>query len=274
MESPTLIALRINDLKVILFSGKTGGLQQISWFQFLPELFLVIFKEVTAMMEDRIGKTTQELAAEGQKHLEDTIEAAFQILSSMNDELCNPALWSTPGGGPHSTPNSTDSLDSSHHAELGGGALEEARLRYKSAVAALRSILTVISNSQKGRLHDLGAAAGVVDPTADPSEIERLEEEANNLRKSHNVETCLGNVPASSVTYFPHVLLNSEFHCIDSKVLANKNKHLKLLIDQLRDLITDISTWQSPCSYVAHPARPDRPPPKQTKWFDEGLNVH
>lgn len=40
-------------------------------------------------------KTIQELAVEGQKHLEDTIEAAHQILSAMNDELCNPSLWST-----------------------------------------------------------------------------------------------------------------------------------------------------------------------------------
>ncbi|KAL8250321.1 hypothetical protein R6Q59_034014 [Mikania micrantha] len=39
-------------------------------------------------------KSTQELAMEGQKYLEDTIESAFQILSSMNDELCNPHLWS------------------------------------------------------------------------------------------------------------------------------------------------------------------------------------
>ena len=39
-------------------------------------------------------QTTQELAIEGQKHLEETIEAAFQIPSSMNDEHCNPSLWS------------------------------------------------------------------------------------------------------------------------------------------------------------------------------------
>nr|GEZ17116.1 mediator of RNA polymerase II transcription subunit 30 [Tanacetum cinerariifolium] len=30
------------------------------------------------------------------------------------------------------------------------------------------------------------------------------------------------------------------------KELEDKNKHLKLLIDQLRELITDVSTWQSP----------------------------
>ncbi|KAH7578567.1 hypothetical protein JRO89_XS01G0399700 [Xanthoceras sorbifolium] len=32
------------------------------------------------------------------------------------------------------------------------------------------------------------------------------------------------------------------------KELANKNEYLRLLIDQLRNLISDISTWQSPCS--------------------------
>ncbi|XP_068666421.1 mediator of RNA polymerase II transcription subunit 30-like isoform X2 [Aristolochia californica] len=90
------------------------------------------------------GKTTQELAAKGQKHLEDTVEAAFQILSSMNDELCNPALWSAS----HSS-NGGDAPDSSHHLEMGGGALDEARLRYKSAVGSLRSVLAAIPNSQK-----------------------------------------------------------------------------------------------------------------------------
>ncbi|GMP34157.1 hypothetical protein CsSME_00007149 [Camellia sinensis var. sinensis] len=36
--------------------------------------------------------------------------------------------------------------------------------------------------------------------------------------------------------------------CVLKQELANKNKYLKLLIDQLRDLIIDVSTWQSPCS--------------------------
>lgn len=111
-----------------------------------------------------IPKTTQELAIEGQTHLEATIEAAFQILSSMNDELCNPNLWSTTpssfssnnsnnnntsamGNGHHL--NGDVSSDSGHHFEMGGGALDEARLRYKSSVAALRSVLAAIPNSQK-----------------------------------------------------------------------------------------------------------------------------
>ncbi|XP_057810394.1 mediator of RNA polymerase II transcription subunit 30-like isoform X3 [Salvia miltiorrhiza] len=157
-------------------------------------------------------KTTQELAVEGQKHLEETIQSAFLILSAMNDELCNAALWSNtsssasaappggtnPGGGPASMNNghhdvSSDSSSASssasasqshtqHHNsfEIGGGALDEARLQYKASIASLRSVLLAISNAQKE--------------------------------------------------------------------LAEKNKYLKILIDQLRGLLGDISTWQSPCT--------------------------
>lgn len=111
--------------------------------------------------DSELPKTRQELAMEGQKQLEETKDAAFQILSSMNDELCNPTLWSTP---PTSNPNSNHhtltngsngdvSFDSTtgsvaHHFELGGGALDEARLRYKSSVAALRNLLASIPTSQ------------------------------------------------------------------------------------------------------------------------------
>lgn len=124
------------------------------------------------------SKSTQELAAEGLKHLEETIEAAFQILSSMNDELCNPALWSTnptaasssttttttnvaAPNGPSSLSNGTvlgngdSAADGGHHLEMGGiggsgnGALDEARLRYKNSVASLRTVLAAIPNSQK-----------------------------------------------------------------------------------------------------------------------------
>ncbi|MBA0548033.1 hypothetical protein Goshw_014021 [Gossypium schwendimanii] len=180
------------------------------------------------------NKTTQELASEGLKHLEETIEAAFQILSSMNDELCNPALWSTnpttnntttntagPNGSSLSNGavlgNGDSSSDGGHHLEMGGiggsgnGALDEARLRYKNSVAALRTVLTAIPNSQKAKAFETGSTAT---SPADEADIEKLEEEASNLRKE----------------------------------LANKNVYIKRLIDQLRELITDVSTWQSPCS--------------------------
>lgn len=190
-------------------------------------------------------KTTQELAMEGQKHLEDTIESAFQILSSMNDELCNPALWSTTttatsSSSPSSTAASANGLSSHsnglangdasasdaaaaahHHADLGGGAggaaggaLGEAQFRYKNAVASLRAVLAAIPNSQRGRAFETGTTPTSSASQAEQVEVEKLEERASNLRKE----------------------------------LANKNAYLKLLIDQLRELITDISTWQSPCS--------------------------
>lgn len=175
---------------------------------------------------------------EGQKHLEDTIESAFHILSSMNDELCNPALWSSsapssaaaaaPSAAPASNGplllNGDSSSDSSHHLDFagpgggggggGGGALDEARLRYKSSVASLRAVLTAIPSSHKAKSFDPGASISSSIPFVDQVEVERLEEQASNLKKE----------------------------------LVEKNKHLKLLIDQLRELIADISTWQSPCS--------------------------
>ncbi|KAH6790923.1 mediator of RNA polymerase II transcription subunit [Perilla frutescens var. frutescens] len=190
-------------------------------------------------------KTTQELAVEGQKHLEETIQSAFLILSAMNDELCNAALWSNtssaappgstnPSGGPAGMsnghhPNGDVSSDSSsasssasasqshtqHHNsfDIGGGALDEARLQYKASVASLRSVLLAISNAQKSKASEtvLTSTSGSV---ADQTEIEKLEEQASILRKE----------------------------------LAEKNKYVKILIDQLRGLLGDISTWQSPCT--------------------------
>ncbi|XP_076920968.1 mediator of RNA polymerase II transcription subunit 30-like [Bidens hawaiensis] len=156
-------------------------------------------------------KSTQELAMEGQKYLEDTIESAFQILSSLNDELSNPNLWSSSSSSSSPHPNNAHdatSSDTTHHFEMGGGALDEARLRYKSSVAALRTVLAAIPNSRKAKAYD-------VDPmSTDELDVEKLEDQASALRKE----------------------------------LENKNKHLKNLIDQFRELITDIASWQSPVS--------------------------
>ncbi|KAJ8561149.1 hypothetical protein K7X08_027339 [Anisodus acutangulus] len=182
-------------------------------------------------------KSIQELAVEGQKHLEDTIEAAHQILSAMNDELCNPSLWSTTPNTPTSngtvlsngqqqqqqhhhsngdvpSDNSSSSSTSAQHLDnIGGGALDESRLCYKSSVASLRSVLTAISNSQKAKALEAASASGSLS-AADQAEVEQLEDRASTLKKE----------------------------------LVDKNKHLKLLIDQLRDLLSDLSTWQSPCA--------------------------
>ncbi|XP_078156415.1 mediator of RNA polymerase II transcription subunit [Carex rostrata] len=176
-------------------------------------------------------KTKQELAREAQIHLEETISAAYHILSSMSDELCDAALWpsSTASVGsnisnhhhplhhvaPPPAPQTVDASDSTHPAEFGsggsggvstGGSLDQARHRYKTAVTSLRTSinsLCVISSQEN-----------IPVPKSDMSDIDRLEAHAASLRKEIEV----------------------------------KNKHIKLLIDQLRNLITDISMWQSPYS--------------------------
>ncbi|XP_050221279.1 mediator of RNA polymerase II transcription subunit 30 [Mercurialis annua] len=185
--------------------------------------------EDIAMTSSPLSKTTQELAMEGQKHLEETIQAAYQILSSMNDELCNPTLWSTTTPNTATSPvpsqngivNGDSASDASiHHFDgttntggagvgTGNGALDEARFRYKNSVAALREVLAAIPNSHKAKAFETSLGS-----PADQDDVAKLEEQASNLRKE----------------------------------LVNKNAYLKLLIDQFRELINDISTWQSPCS--------------------------
>ncbi|XP_047067254.1 mediator of RNA polymerase II transcription subunit 30-like [Lolium rigidum] len=175
-------------------------------------------------MASAAARRRQELAAEGQRHLEETIAAAFQILSSMNDELCNPALWSSSATAAaataisqqphphHGPPPPLHSADSEASDALGGGSggsggsLDEARHRYKIAVAALRASIASVSPSTQ--------EIASTESKGDQAEIERLEEHASSLRKE----------------------------------IESKNKHVKLLMDQLRDLISDISMWQSPCS--------------------------
>ncbi|KFK28059.1 hypothetical protein AALP_AA8G466400 [Arabis alpina] len=177
--------------------------------------------------------TTQELAMEGEKHLEETIESAFQIISAMNDELCNPSLWSksptttsvaaqtttTGSNGVALVSADAAGIDGpSHHSDSGGGgggsgnsALDEAGLRYKNSMTSLRSVLAAIPNSQKAKASEM--ENGVETPESE-EEIEKLEEQALSLRKE----------------------------------IAKKNVHVKELIDKFRELIADISTWQSPCS--------------------------
>ncbi|CAI9094672.1 OLC1v1030450C1 [Oldenlandia corymbosa var. corymbosa] len=163
-----------------------------------------------------LNKTIQELAKDGEKHLEDTIDSAFLILSAMNDELCNPNLWSVTNSNPNSTASTLaspvinggatngmsnghhfsngDSISSGsssppHHLENAGGALEEARFRYKTAVAALRTVLSAISNSQKVEASELVSITRSCSPD-DQGEIEKLEEQALALRKENAL--CLG----------------------------------------------------------------------------------
>ena len=118
-------------------------------------------------MASEAARRRQELAAEGQRHLEETIAAAFQILVSMNDELCNAGLWSSSSvsaaaaaaAGPQhqysATPPPPHSADSdaadAGGAPAPGGSLDEARHRYKSAVAALRASIAAVSSCAQVR---------------------------------------------------------------------------------------------------------------------------
>ncbi|KAF5199941.1 Mediator of rna polymerase ii transcription subunit [Thalictrum thalictroides] len=174
----------------------------------------------------KTSSSTQQLAVEGRKHLEETIEAAYQILNSMNEELCNPSLWSSSATATTTTTVATmisNAIDatSDSSSEMGGtgtgrgGAPDEARLHYKSAIASLRTVLTAIPVSQEeGKTHDAGSRTGGSDSQVDKPEIGMLEERVANLKME----------------------------------LAKKNQYLKGLIDQLRELIADLSTWQSPCT--------------------------
>ncbi|XP_013612957.1 PREDICTED: mediator of RNA polymerase II transcription subunit 30-like [Brassica oleracea var. oleracea] len=161
---------------------------------------------------------------EGEKHLGETIESAFQIISAMNDELCNPSSWSTPAtassNGTAIVTADAAAIDGApHHSESGGGggggsgnsALDEASVRYKNSVTSLRAVLVAIPNSQKAKASVM--ENGLETPES-VEEIEKLEEQALSLRQE----------------------------------IAKKNVHVKELIDKFRELIADISTWQSPCS--------------------------
>ncbi|KAI3990269.1 hypothetical protein MKX01_037608 [Papaver californicum] len=138
------------------------------------------------------GKSLQELAVEGQKHLEDTIE------------LCNPALWYSTGVvSSHSSNDvSGDASDSLQQSELG------------VCGCFLRSVLTAIPSHPKAKAYLSGTTVGGSESGADQAEMEKLQDQVITLRKE----------------------------------VADKNKHVELLTDQFRELITDISIWQSPCS--------------------------
>ncbi|GLJ47886.1 hypothetical protein SUGI_1011190 [Cryptomeria japonica] len=145
------------------------------------------------MREEKVGnnkqKRSEELAVEGQRHLEGTVEAAHQILASMNQELCNPSLWIPPTTRDHDPSGGS-----------GGGALDDARLRYKKSVDSLRDVISLISSSQT-KPHEGDTIMGT-ENNGDQAEIQILEQRASELREE----------------------------------VTKKNHHLKVLIDQLRDL--------------------------------------
>lgn len=174
---------------------------------------------------------------DGQKVLEATVEAAHETLGSMNEVLCNPALWVTSSSSTTTTSSSTvqtagapsvaaaDPPDSAAakveankagaaeglaQQEAGWAALDEARLRLRSSATSLRTVITAIFNSPQMREQE--DPSNSLTDKSDPAEVERLEQRASELREE----------------------------------VVKKNKVVKFLIDQLRELISDISMWQSP----------------------------
>ncbi|KAL2636176.1 hypothetical protein R1flu_007655 [Riccia fluitans] len=146
------------------------------------------------------GESLQDDALEGQRHLEGTVQAAHEILASLNEVLCNPLLWTqpVPDASNGSKPGGT-----SPQQEQGWLALETGRLRYKATTAALRaSINNIFNNPQEGD-SDEDKASG--------ADLEQLETQVAQLREE----------------------------------AARKNQLLKLLIDQSRDLVSDLSMWQT-----------------------------
>ncbi|KAI3925806.1 hypothetical protein MKX01_003365 [Papaver californicum] len=87
-------------------------------------------------------------------------------------------------------------------------------LRYSFAVASLRYVLTSITSHPKAKTYLSGTTVGRLESGADQAEMEKLQDQVITLRKE----------------------------------VADKKKHVELLTDQFRELITDISIWKSPFS--------------------------
>ncbi|XP_059069291.1 mediator of RNA polymerase II transcription subunit 30 isoform X2 [Cryptomeria japonica] len=272
-------------------------------------------------MREEIGSNkkqkSEELAVDGQRHLEGTVEAAHQILASMNQELCNPSLWVPP------TTRDHDPSLAAGGSGGGGGALDDARLRYKKSVDSLRDVISLISSSQTKPQE--GDTITGTDNNGDQVEIQILEQRASELRENHDYVCKLkkalyglkqapcawydrldkylqqqgfkrgmadnnlyvkeedwgGSVDDKKITsggafFFGSYLVSwlsknkpsissstveakyiAVVSCctqvlwmkqtlLDIKEVTKKNHHLKVLIDQLRDLVSDISMWQSP----------------------------
>ncbi|KAI5078884.1 hypothetical protein GOP47_0006555 [Adiantum capillus-veneris] len=124
------------------------------------------------------SKSLQELAIEGQRALEAIVEAAHETLASMNEVLCNAALWSTSsaatavapassslGAGTQSSGSSLAAVgdpletaasridaskaggEGSSQQEGGWGALDEARLRLRLSATSLKAVIASVFSS-------------------------------------------------------------------------------------------------------------------------------
>lgn len=108
-------------------------------------------------------KTLVELAIDGQKQLDAVVEAAHDILLSLNRGLCSPSFWVAPSlqpsanGAPTDPPTTeaaaaseTEKGASPDSAE-GLAALDATRVRYKAATSALRATVTAIVKQMQVR---------------------------------------------------------------------------------------------------------------------------
>lgn len=106
-----------------------------------------------------MAKSRKELPAEGQKNLENAVEAAFQFLSTMTEGLCNSAVWSKP------------EASRSYYAP------RKPRRRFRAALASVRATLNAIPHSH---LEIVGGAAAA--SKEDEALVKKLEEQASNMR--------------------------------------------------------------------------------------------
>lgn len=113
------------------------------------------------------SRSTKELAEDGQKQLEAVVEAAHDILLTLNRALCSPSFWVAPSSQPALAQeiNANANANAASGASDGGlglgdgaaagkekgaddgeglAALDATRVRYKNATAALRATVAAI----------------------------------------------------------------------------------------------------------------------------------
>lgn len=129
--------------------------------------FKVLAMEGGAGVAAESTKTLQELAIDGQQHLETVVEVAHHILLTLNQVLCSPSFWVAPSSQPAPPSAVTAAGEAagvgSAVTVVGDGgavgrergveveaelaALDATRLRYKVATAALRATVAAIAKA-------------------------------------------------------------------------------------------------------------------------------
>jgi len=94
-------------------------------------------------------KTLVELSVDGQKQLDTVVEAAHDILLSLNRALCSPSFWVAPSLQPgHAAAEAGEAANGDEKgadsSAEGLAALDATRVRYKAATGALRATVAAI----------------------------------------------------------------------------------------------------------------------------------